>query len=101
MAGIKNNTERQYNLKCIGKNGNRVTVRLVPGINNVDDKHWGEFVRKEGKKTVIDPFVKELAETGKIEEIEDFDDLDDDTPKARSKSVKTPKTENSSKKDKN
>ena len=36
MAGILNNTARQFNLKCIGANGNRVTVRVAPGFNVVE-----------------------------------------------------------------
>jgi len=43
MAGVINKTARPYNLKCIGKNGNRVTVRLVPGLNDVNGDHWAEF----------------------------------------------------------
>ena len=53
MAGIKNNTARQYNLKCIDKNKSRITVRIAPGFNVVEDKDWFPFVSKDGKK--VDP----------------------------------------------
>lgn len=92
MAGIKNNTARQYNLKCIGKNGNRVTVRVAPGFNVVEDTHWEEFVSKDGKK--VDPYVAELKKAGHIEFGAAIDDLEleqDPDTKAKSKSTPAPK----------
>lgn len=92
MAGILNNTARQYNLKCIGKNGNRVTVRVAPGFNVVEDKHWEEFVSKDGKK--VDPYVAQLKKEGAIDFGAKVDDLElEQAPdtKAKSKSTPTPK----------
>ena len=50
MAGVINNTARQFNLKG-RKNGKIVVVRLHPGFNVVEDEHWGavkdlEYVKK-------------------------------------------------------
>jgi len=90
MAGIVNNTARQFNLKCIGKNGNRVTVRVAPGFNVVEDAHWSEFVSKNH----IDLFVAELKKEGFIEFGDKQDDLElekDPDTKAKSKSTPTPK----------
>lgn len=87
MAGIMNHTARQYNLKCIGKNGNRVTVRLAPGFNVVDDAHWQEFIHKDGKKA--DRYVMELKKAGNISfgKAEDDMELDRDADtKSKSKS---------------
>jgi len=91
MAGVTNNTQRQFNLKTIGKNGNRVTVRLVPGFNVVDDAHWIEFVSKTGK--VEDAYVAELKKKGQISfgKAEDDKELDEEGTKAKSKSRAMPK----------
>lgn len=86
MAGIMNNTARQYNLKCIGKNGNRVIVRIAPGFNVVDDDHWSAFVPKGGK---VDPYVAELKKAGNISFGSKEDDMEmerDPDTKAKSKS---------------
>jgi len=96
MAGVTNNTERQLNLKTIGKNGNRVTVRVVPGFNVVDDKHWDEFVSKEGK--VLDAYVSELKVKGSLVfgKQEDDKELDEEKPtvaKSKSQTMPKPKTE--------
>ncbi len=91
MAGVINNTARQFNLKCIGKNGNRVTVRVAPGFNVVEDAHWEEFVSKDGKK--VDPYVAELKKNGSIEfgaKIDDMELEQDPDTKSKSKSVPTP-----------
>ena len=64
MAGVINNTQRQFNLKILSKAGERVTVRIVPGFNVVDDKHWESFVSKDGKE--VDAYVSELKEQGKL-----------------------------------
>lgn len=92
MAGVTNKTQRQFNLKTIGKNGNRVTVRVVPGFNVVEDKHWEEFVSKDGKN--VDPYVAQLKQEGKLSFGKDEDDkeLDEEKPvKAKSKSQTMPK----------
>ena len=78
MAGVTNNTSRQFNLKVIGKNGNRVTVRVVPGFNVVDDNHWEDFVSKDGKS--VDPYVADLKSKGQLSfgKAEDDKELDSD-----------------------
>lgn len=85
MAGIMNNTARQYNLKCIGKNGERVTVRVAPGFNVVENEHWKHF---KG-----DPYVALLIKEKKIEFGKAMDDLElerDPDTKAKSKAVIIP-----------
>jgi len=91
MGGVINNTQRQYNLKTIGKKGNRVTVRVVPGFNVVDDKHWEEFVSKEGK--TLDAYVSELKEQGKLTfgKTQDDQELESEVSKSKSKSQAMPK----------
>ena len=91
MAGVINNSQRQYNLKTIGKKGNRVTVRVVPGFNVVDDKHWEEFVSKEGK--TLDAYVSELKEQGKLTfgKTQDDQELESEVSKSKSKSQAMPK----------
>lgn len=92
MAGITNHTARQYNLKCIGKNGNRVTVRVAPGFNVVEDTHWNEFVSKDGK--TVDPYVATLKKEGKLSfgKGEDDKELEQDPDtKSKSKSIAPPK----------
>lgn len=91
MAGVVNNTQRQFNLKTIGKNGNRVTVRVVPGFNVVDDKHWEEFVSADGK--TVDAYVAQLKKEGSLAFGKDQDEkeLESEAPKAKSKSAKVPK----------
>jgi hypothetical protein len=91
MAGVINNSQRQYNLKTIGKNGNRVTVRIVPGFNVVDDKHWSEFVSKEGKP--LDAYVSQLKEQGKLSfgKVQDDQELESEVKKSKSKSQAMPK----------
>lgn len=92
MAGVTNKTQRQFNLKTIGKNGHRVTVRVVPGFNVVDDRHWEEFVSKDGK--TVDPYVANLKKEGKLDFGKDEDDkeLEEEKPvRAKSKSQAVPK----------
>lgn len=92
MAGIMNNTARQFNLKCMGKNGHRVTVRVAPGFNVVDDEHWKHFVDKKRKH--IDPYVKTLADAKDLEFGTKWDDMElerDPDTKAKSKSAPPPK----------
>ena len=96
MAGILNKTARQFNLKCIGANGNRVTVRVAPGFNVVEDAHWKEFLASgTGKaKREMDPYVAGLVKNGDLEIGDKVDDMilerDPDT-KAKSKSEPAPK----------
>ena len=41
MAGVINNTARQFNVKARDAKTNKIiVVRLHPGINFVDDAHW-------------------------------------------------------------
>jgi len=91
MAGVTNRTACQFNLKTIGKNGNRVTVRVVPGFNVVDDKHWAEFVGIDGK--TIDPYVAGLKEKGDLVfgKGEDEKELESEVTKSKSKSTAMPK----------
>lgn len=91
MAGVTNKTARQFNLKTIGKNGNRVTVRVVPGFNVVDDKHWAEFVGADGK--TVDPYVSKLKQEGSLVfgKDEDEKELESEVPKSKSKSTAQPK----------
>lgn len=89
MAGITNHTARQFNLKCLSKNGNRVTIRLAPGFNVVEDTHWQEFVSKDGKE--VNAYVKSLQEKDQISfgKKEDDKELEQD-PDTKSKSKSTP-----------
>lgn len=84
MAGIINETARQFNLKTI-KDGKRTVVRLAPGFNVVDDEHWKAFV--DGRKT--DPYVASLKKQGLIKYGKEQDDLElemDPDTKSKSKS---------------
>lgn len=72
MAGIMNNTARQFNLKCIS-GGSRVVIRIAPGFNVVNDEHWEAFVPKKGK---ADPYVLELKKAGSISYGKEIDDLE-------------------------
>lgn len=68
MAGVINTTARQYNIKCVNHdNGHRVTVRVAPGFNIVDDKHW-DVCKK-------DKYVLSLKKEGHIKFGEDEDDM--------------------------
>ena len=92
MAGVTNNTARQFNLKCVCKNCNRVTVRIAPGFNVVEDAHWQEFVSKDGKH--VDPYVATLKKQGflafgKTEDEKELE-VEPDT-KSKSKSIAIPK----------
>lgn len=101
MAGLMNNTARQYNLKCIGIVGkkklkHRVTVRIAPGFNVVDDAHWKHFIEPK-----VDPYVADLKKKGLIDFGAAMDDLElerDPDTKAKSKSAPppTPKKEDKS-----
>ncbi len=88
MAGIMNNTARQFNLKCMGAKGHRVTVRVAPGFNVVDDEHWKHFIKPK-----VDPYVAELKKLGKIDFGTKMDDMElerDPDTKAKSKSTPPP-----------
>jgi len=87
MAGVMNKTARQFNLKTLGKNGNRVVVRIAPGFNAVDDEHWKAF--SDGKK--VDPYVASLQKTGQLEFGTSMDDEElESDPDTKSKSKSTP-----------
>ena len=89
MSCVQNNTERQFNLKAIGENGNKVTVRLAPGFNVVDDEHWAAFMKPK-----VDPYVKSLKDAKKIDFGSKIDDMElekDPDTKSKSKSTPAPK----------
>lgn len=91
MANVLNRTAKQFNLKCMGKKGNRVCARIAPGYNKVDDKVWGEFV--DGKK--VDPYVAELVEKkqiafGPLVDDMEMDIKDDEIAEAETKSTPVP-----------
>ena len=86
MAGIMNKTARQFNLKCIDENKSRVTVRIAPGFNVVDDDHWKPFIK--------DPYTLGLQKENSIDFGKEFDDMElekDPDTQAKSKSVAAPK----------
>lgn len=90
MALVMNKTARQFNLKCIGPNKKRTVVRLVPGLNNVLDEHWGEFV--SAKHT--DSYVTELKKGKLIDYGSAVDEMEmetDDIVDSKSKSEPTGK----------
>lgn len=83
MAGIINKTARQFNLKCVDKNKNRVTVRVAPGFNVVDDDHWAPMKN--------DPYVKSLKKKGDIDFGKAVDDMElEQAPDTKAKSKSTP-----------
>lgn len=83
MAGILNNTARQYNLKCIGKNKSRHVVRAAPGLNDVEDAHWKPFL--------TDPYTLDLKKQKLIDFGEAIDDLlFEKEPDTKSKSKVSP-----------
>lgn len=91
MAGVLNKTARQYNLKCMSENGHRVTVRIAPGFNAVDDDHWSHFFRGEGKKRKTDPYLQSLVDENKIYFGEEYDEMElERDPDTKSKSKATP-----------
>ena len=99
MAGVMNNSARQYNLRALGRKGEKVLVRLAPGFNIVNDKHWDAFVREDH----INEFVEELKNDGLIEFGDEMDEkqleVDPDT-KSKSKSEPaTPPQKGDDKKD--
>lgn len=91
MAGVLNNTARPFNLKSMDSEGRRVTVRLKPGFNVVDDAHW--------KAVSSSDFVKQKKKIGEIEfgtkRVEEEAELEDDSSLADSKAVKVPKKKGS------
>lgn len=91
MAGIMNNTARQYNLKTLTKAGNRIVARIVPGFNVVDDEHWNELKNDE--------YVIDLKKQGVLDFGEKVDDqiLEIDPP-VKSKSKSEPKVKSTVKK---
>ena len=86
MAGVMNHTARQFNLKCMTKDGGRVTVRVAPGFNVVDDSHWEHFVKPK-----VDPAVVYLVEKGHLSFGKKEDDLEmEQEPDTKSKSKVSP-----------
>ena len=99
MAGVMNNTARQFNLKCIGKERKRVTVRLAPGFNVVEDTHWDHFFKGTGKSKKADPYLQSLKDDGSLDYGTKMDDLElERDPDTKSKSKATPKPANKKKK---
>lgn len=91
MSGLTNNTARQFNLKCVAKDGSRITVRVAPGFNVVEDHIWEHFVPKSGKD--VDPYVAELKRQGHLNFGAAVDDMELDTEsstKVKSKIVRKP-----------
>lgn len=70
MAGIQNNSARQYNLKQRLENGQILVVRVKPGLNFVDNKEWDEI-----KKLNI---VKRLKDEGILIDGKPVKDAGDD-----------------------
>lgn len=87
MAGVLNKTARQFNLKCMDKNGHRVVVRLVPGLNDVKDNHWKVFIETK------DPYVAGLKKDNLITYGKSVDDelLERDPTKSQSKTTQVVK----------
>lgn len=99
MAGVMNNTARQFNLKCIGKKGQRVTVRVAPGFNVVEDEHWDHFFTGTGKNKKADPYVQSLKDDGSLDYGTKMDDLElERDPDTKSKSKATAKPADKKKK---
>lgn len=75
MAGVMNNTARQYNLKGTDSKKARITVRLKPGFNVVEDEHWAgvsgldfvEDLKADGKIDFGTKLDKKQADAGKSE----------------------------------
>ena len=65
MAIVKNKTSRQFNCRALAHNGARLTLRLIPGMNDVEDDVWQHFVSKDGKK--INSFIAELKSRDQID----------------------------------
>lgn len=88
MAGVMNHTARQFNLKSVIKEGTskiRVSVRVAPGFNVIDDEHWKAFVN--GKK--VDPYVAELQKAKSLSFGSDVDDMEYELePETKAKSDK-------------
>ena len=85
-----NNTARQYNLKCIGARGQRVTVRVAPGFNVVEDEHWDHFFTGKAKKA--DSYLQSLKDDGSLDYGTKMDDMElERDPDTKSKSKATPK----------
>lgn len=81
-----NNTARQYNIKGTGDKKSRVTVRLKPGFNVVEDVHW------DAVKDLS--YVKLLREKDKIDFGSAMDKKQttaEKSQKAQSKKTQAPK----------
>ena len=85
MSGVINHTERQINIKAMSNKG-RVTVRLKPGFNVVNDEHWKAVQGVE--------YTKDLKKAGKIDfgkkVLEDQADLPEKGEEAQSKETPNP-----------
>lgn len=91
MAGVLNNTARQFNLKCMSKAGHRVVVRIAPGFNAVDDEHWSHFFEGKGKNRKTDPYLQSLKDSNQLAYGEDYDEMElERDPDTKSKSKSSP-----------
>lgn len=90
MAGVFNKTQRQFNLKLLSPSGSRLTVRLVPGMNEVDDKVWSQFLDP------LDPQLERLKKQRLIDFGQKQDaklvdeDFEDEVVKSKTKSEVKP-----------
>jgi len=90
MIVVINHTARQFNLKTVDGD-KRVTVRIIPGYNEVPENIWKAF--DDGKR--IDPYVSGLQKNkqldwGKGVEEKAFDD-NAEPVLSKTKSIKPPK----------
>lgn len=96
-ALVLNKTARQFNLKAMTKDGRRVVVRLVPGLNSVDPEHFKAFV--PGGNNKPDAYVEGLRKKGLITWGKEAEDAELDTEAVESKSKSEKKPAKSAKKD--
>lgn len=90
MAGVKNNTAKQFNIKVMTKAtkdrpAQRVKVMIAPGFNVFVDEHWNAVKNDE--------YVKSLKDQGLIEfgaRVEDLILDMDPMTKAKSKMEPAP-----------
>jgi hypothetical protein len=86
MIIVLNTTARQYNLKTVS-DGHRITVRMIPGHNEVPKDVWSKFDN--------DPYVVELKKENKLDWGKDIEDSvfekDVKTVESKVKSIKPPK----------
>jgi len=65
MIEVRNLSARLYILHGLTKKGARVTIQLIPGVNQVNENDWEAFVPKNRKN--INQYVKELVNKREIE----------------------------------